>query len=341
VLLEFRGADADVGGDRGRGQSLGAQGAEDLAEQLRGLAHDALRLGAAVAEAGQLHAGGAVAPVGDQVQLVQAVGERHRGDVPGPLRGQDAIRGGVAQALGEHAGPRHQERGGEPVSLGLRGRPGARHLVLAVQDQVSQLVGSIEPAALAGLAGAQEDERLAAPVQRVRVQLIVLRGQRVDADAVCLEQVQHVRDRSLPQPPAGTDHLRGRLGIMTGQRRQIPIRQAEPGLDPVVDADRDPARRQCPVTLTGGHLAEGTEAHRLLGDLIHIRGHEEQAVYPERAGEQPKGLLAGCLVTVLVNREAVRAQAGQLGQAGQRQAGAFPGNDQPRRCQHWSGLSAG
>jgi len=107
---------------------------------------------------------------------VQPVGERHRGDIPLRLPRQDAVHGGIHQPGREHAGPGHQEGGGEPVGLRLRRGPRGRDLVLAVQYQVPELVRRVEPAALPGLASAEEHKRLPVPVKRVRVKSVVMRG---------------------------------------------------------------------------------------------------------------------------------------------------------------------
>lgn len=330
---QFAGADADVGRDRGRSVAVVAGGAENLAQQLGGFALDAFGLGAAVTQPGELDAGGAVTPFGQQVKFVQPVGERHRRDVPGSLGRHDLVRGGVPQALRQDAGPRHQEGRREPVGLDLGGGP-VQHRVASVQHQVTEFVRRVEAAALTGLARAQEDERLPVPVQRVGVQLVVLGGQRVDPHAVRLEQVHRVRDRPLPQPPAGPDDLRRGFGIVTGQARHVRVRQPEPGLDPVVDQQRDPAGGQRPVALPGGHLAERAEADRLFRDLVDIRRAEECRRDVQRVGQQQQRFLGRRLMPVLVAGNAVRAQAGELGQARQRESAPFPGNRQPRWCQH-------
>jgi hypothetical protein len=102
---------------------------------------------------------------------------------------------------------RHEEGRREAVGFGLRYRA-IRHHVLAMEDQVAQLMRGVKAAALTGFSGAQEDDRLSIPVKRVGVQFIVLGGQRVDPDPACFEQVQHVGDRAHPEPPAGPDDLR-------------------------------------------------------------------------------------------------------------------------------------
>ncbi len=140
---------------------------------------------------------------------------------------------------------------------------------------MAQLVSGVEAPAFTALGGAQEDKGLAVPVEREGVQFVVLRGEGVDPDAVCFEEVQDVGDRPLAESPAGTDDLSRRFGIVTGQARDIHGRQFKPSVDPVIDQQGDPAGAERPVTLPGGHLARRPEAHRLFGNLVNIGGAEE------------------------------------------------------------------
>jgi len=64
------------------------------------------------------------------------------------LGAEDALDGGIVHLLGEDACAGDEEGGGLWLPL-----PTAGVAVLGVQDQVAGFVGSIEPAALASLAG--------------------------------------------------------------------------------------------------------------------------------------------------------------------------------------------
>ena len=198
---------------------------------------------------------------------------------------------------------------------------------------MAQLVRDVEAAPLAALAGGQEDERPPLPVQRVGVQLGVLGGQRVDPRPAGFEEVQHVGDRALAQPPVGPDDLGGGLGIVAGQARDVGVRQPEPGVDPVVDQQRDPARAQRPVPLPGGHLAQRPEAHRLLGNLVNVGCAEEPGGHVEFQGQLAQRVGGGLLVAVLVQRDAAGAEPGQPGQLGQGEAPPLAGDGQPGRGQ--------
>ena len=203
---------------------------------------------------------------------------------------------------------------------------------------MAQLVRGVEAAALAGLAGGQEDEGPPLPVQRERVQLGVLGGQRVDPGPAGLQEMQHVADRALTQPPVGPDHLRGGLRLMAGQARDVGVRQPEPRVDPVADQQRDPARAQRPVALAGGHLAQRPEAHRVLGDLLHVRRAEEGGGHVQCLGQLPERVRGRFLVAVLVQGDAACAQAGQPRQLGQGEAAPLARDHQPGRGQgrRWS-----
>lgn len=76
----------------------------------------------------------------------------HGGHAPSTLLDEQLLQRWVAQWSAEEAGPRHQQRGGEPVRFGLGGLALAG-LVAAVQDDVPEFVRQVEASAFGGLRG--------------------------------------------------------------------------------------------------------------------------------------------------------------------------------------------
>ncbi len=83
------------------------------------------------------------------------MGQRHGGDPPGLFGGQDAVDAGVGQAVCQDAGAGHEERRREAVGF-LFGVGAVGNAVLAVQDEVAQFMGGVEPAPLARLSGIEQ-----------------------------------------------------------------------------------------------------------------------------------------------------------------------------------------
>jgi hypothetical protein len=73
--VEVFGGDVEGGGYVGWGGALGAEVLPDFGEELGGFAGEAVGFGAAVAAAAEFDAGVAVLPVGEEAQVVEAVGE--------------------------------------------------------------------------------------------------------------------------------------------------------------------------------------------------------------------------------------------------------------------------
>src|SRR5271170_493046 len=99
MLVQFVAANTDRGGDSSRLLAVLPDGPEYLAEQLRGLTEDSVRLRAPISQPRQLNTDCTVAPFGQQIQFVEPMCESHCGDFPDWFGAQDLGRRGIAQAL--------------------------------------------------------------------------------------------------------------------------------------------------------------------------------------------------------------------------------------------------
>jgi hypothetical protein len=214
-----------------------------------------------------------------------------------------------------------------------------------VEDEVAELVGSVEPVALAGLLAAEEDERLAVPVEAVGVEILGVVGQGEDSYAVGLEQVDQVADGLFAQAPPRPHLLGCQLRGPSRQRRNVRCGEVESVLEPVVDQDRDASRVEPAVTGACCHLAQGTEADRLNGDLLEVVAGEEVFSDAERGSESCERLRGRVLVLVLVGGQAGAAQSRFLGELGQRPTAALACRGQTGGVQHggnlWSAKETG
>ena len=72
---------------------------------------------------------------------------------------------------------------------------------MLVQDEVGQLMSSVEPAALRGLEGVEEDIRLTIMPAGKGIHVLRILGQREDTNALRLKQLDHMGDRPLADRP--------------------------------------------------------------------------------------------------------------------------------------------
>src|SRR6266498_2807917 len=86
----------------------------------------------------------------------------HRRDFPNPLSRNDLLSRRISRHMGKNTTFRHEEGGGKMICLLLLLSP-MRYPILAMQSQVSQLMSSIESAALSSLHRVNEDEGGAPP----------------------------------------------------------------------------------------------------------------------------------------------------------------------------------
>ncbi|MFF2146986.1 hypothetical protein [Kitasatospora sp. NPDC058190] len=128
-----------------------------------------------------------------------------------------------------------------------------RNLLLAVQNEVAELAGFVEAATLGDLAGVQQDERYAEVSKENASTALQLR----ESENTRFQQVQHVPDRGVAEPPACPHKVGGLFGRemaeadASGRGGRLDLRvgsgQAEPLPDPVLEVPGAPAvAPRCP-----------------------------------------------------------------------------------------------
>ena len=88
-----------------------------------------------------------------------------------------------------------------------------RYAVLAVQDEMPQLMRSIEPAPLSRLQCVKKDEGRTLAPKGKRIHLDTFLGKREDVYSMHLKEMDHVWHGSITKPPSRTYHFCGALGI--------------------------------------------------------------------------------------------------------------------------------
>src|SRR5665811_1872095 len=90
-----------------------------------------------------------------------------------------------------------------------------------------------------------------------------------------LQEVHHVRDTPLSEPPRGPHGLRGSLGVHPGLLRNVGCRQIEVCFDPISKSEGERSRPKRHAAVPGLQAAERTKACPFLCRLFKVWAKEE------------------------------------------------------------------